>query len=155
MTDAADQAFPEGLKEAVERDLGKRLDTISLLPSGMHDRTFQVGSGTERWVARLNVPKRAILAQERAALAGMRVPCIACCSVELSDEGRFSWVVEEFVEGNGRFAEEQLQGRDKAWDTWLLSIPFRVVGTAMEAFLALVKAILFLPARMLGYTEKT
>lgn len=37
---------------------------------------------------------------------------------------------------------------------WLLSIPFRIVGTAMEAFLALVKSILFLPARMLGYTEK-
>jgi hypothetical protein len=34
---------------------------------------------------------------------------------------------------------------------WLLSVPFRVVGAAMEAFLALVKAILFLPARVLGY----
>lgn len=34
---------------------------------------------------------------------------------------------------------------------WLLSIPFRVVGAVMEALLALVKAILFLPARLLGY----
>ncbi len=34
---------------------------------------------------------------------------------------------------------------------WLLSIPFRVVGTAMEAFLALVQTILFFPARLLGY----
>jgi len=33
---------------------------------------------------------------------------------------------------------------------WLLSIPFRIVGTAMDAFLSLVKAILFLPARILG-----
>jgi hypothetical protein len=33
---------------------------------------------------------------------------------------------------------------------WLLSIPFRIVGTAMEALLALVKALLFLPARLLG-----
>jgi len=38
---------------------------------------------------------------------------------------------------------------------WLLSIPFRVVGTFMEAFLALVKTILFLPARLLGYRENT
>lgn len=34
---------------------------------------------------------------------------------------------------------------------WLLSIPFRIVGTAMHALLALVSAILFLPARLLGY----
>ena len=34
---------------------------------------------------------------------------------------------------------------------WLLSIPFRIVGIAAEAFLALIKAILFLPARLLGH----
>jgi len=34
---------------------------------------------------------------------------------------------------------------------WLLSIPFRIVGTAVEALLAFVKALLFLPARLLGY----
>jgi len=33
---------------------------------------------------------------------------------------------------------------------WLLSIPFRVVGALMEALLALVRAVLFLPARLLG-----
>jgi hypothetical protein len=38
---------------------------------------------------------------------------------------------------------------------WLLSIPFRIVGAAMEGFLALVKAILFLPARVLGYRGKS
>ncbi|MGA2678877.1 MAG: hypothetical protein ABSF37_06190 [Sedimentisphaerales bacterium] len=34
---------------------------------------------------------------------------------------------------------------------WLLSIPFRIVGIAAEAFIALLKAILFLPARLLGH----
>lgn len=39
-----------------------------------------------------------------------------------------------------------------AWPVlWLLSIPFRIVATVMEALLALVKAILFLPARLLGH----
>lgn len=38
---------------------------------------------------------------------------------------------------------------------WLLSIPFRIVGTFMDAFLALVKTILFLPARLLGYKGST
>jgi len=33
---------------------------------------------------------------------------------------------------------------------WLLSIPFRIVGTLMNAVLALVRAILFLPARLLA-----
>jgi hypothetical protein len=37
---------------------------------------------------------------------------------------------------------------------WLLSIPFRIVGIAAEAFLALIKSILFLPARILGNREK-
>jgi hypothetical protein len=37
---------------------------------------------------------------------------------------------------------------------WLLSIPFRIIGALMEALLALVKSILFLPARVLGYREK-
>jgi hypothetical protein len=34
---------------------------------------------------------------------------------------------------------------------WLLSIPFRVFVMVMEALLTLVRAILFLPARILGY----
>jgi len=34
---------------------------------------------------------------------------------------------------------------------WLLSIPFRILGAAMEAFLATVKTLLFLPARILGH----
>jgi len=34
---------------------------------------------------------------------------------------------------------------------WVLLIPFRLVGTTVNAVLALVKAMLFLPARVLGY----
>ena len=34
---------------------------------------------------------------------------------------------------------------------WLLSIPFRMLGWLVEATLALFKAILFLPARLLGH----
>lgn len=34
---------------------------------------------------------------------------------------------------------------------WLLSLPFRIVGSLMQAVLALVQAVLFLPARLLGY----
>ena len=41
-----------------------------------------------------------------------------------------------------------------AWPfLWLLSIPFRIVGTVLSALLAFVKALLFLPARLLGYRE--
>lgn len=38
---------------------------------------------------------------------------------------------------------------------WLLSIPFRIVGSLMEGVLALIKAILLLPARLLGYRPAT
>ena len=33
---------------------------------------------------------------------------------------------------------------------WLLLLPFRLVGIAVEGVLALFKAIIFLPARVLG-----
>jgi len=34
---------------------------------------------------------------------------------------------------------------------WGLSIPFRVVGVVLHSVLALLKAVLLLPARLLGY----
>lgn len=34
---------------------------------------------------------------------------------------------------------------------WLLSLPFRLVGITFAALFALLRAILFLPARVLGY----
>jgi hypothetical protein len=33
---------------------------------------------------------------------------------------------------------------------WLLLLPFRLLGVAVEGVLDLVKAVLFLPARLLG-----
>jgi hypothetical protein len=34
---------------------------------------------------------------------------------------------------------------------WLLSLPFRLLAISVEAVFALLKAILLLPARILGY----
>jgi hypothetical protein len=34
---------------------------------------------------------------------------------------------------------------------WLISIPLRLIGIGIGAVLALIKAVLFLPARLLGY----
>ena len=34
---------------------------------------------------------------------------------------------------------------------WLLSLPFRFLGVCVDALLAFVKALLFLPARILGH----
>jgi len=34
---------------------------------------------------------------------------------------------------------------------WLVSLPFRLIGMTFEALFALLRAILFLPARILGY----
>jgi hypothetical protein len=36
---------------------------------------------------------------------------------------------------------------------WLLSIPFRLIGVTFEAVFALLRALLFLPARVLGYRK--
>ena len=39
-----------------------------------------------------------------------------------------------------------------AWPfLWLLSIPFRIVAVVLNALLAFVQALLFLPARILGH----
>jgi len=34
---------------------------------------------------------------------------------------------------------------------WLISLPFRLIGVTFEAVFALLRTILFLPARALGY----
>lgn len=33
---------------------------------------------------------------------------------------------------------------------WLVSLPFRLIGITVEAVFALIRALLFLPARLLG-----
>ncbi|MDH4260775.1 MAG: hypothetical protein OEW16_10815 [Gammaproteobacteria bacterium] len=38
---------------------------------------------------------------------------------------------------------------------WLISLPFRLVGITFDALFALLKAILFLPARVLGQKPKS
>ena len=37
---------------------------------------------------------------------------------------------------------------------WLISLPFRLVGITFDALFALLRAILVLPARVLGYKPK-
>jgi hypothetical protein len=36
---------------------------------------------------------------------------------------------------------------------WLVSLPFRLVGITFDALFALIRAILFLPARVFGYRD--
>ena len=36
---------------------------------------------------------------------------------------------------------------------WLLSLPLRLVGITVKALFALISAVLFLPARLLGYRQ--
>ena len=38
---------------------------------------------------------------------------------------------------------------------WLISLPFRVVAISFDALFALIRAILFLPARILGYRDNS
>ena len=38
---------------------------------------------------------------------------------------------------------------------WLLCLPFRAVALSFDAIFALVRAILFLPARILGYRDNS
>lgn len=37
---------------------------------------------------------------------------------------------------------------------WLLSLPFRLIGITFEALFAFLRAVLFLPARILGHRPK-
>jgi len=37
---------------------------------------------------------------------------------------------------------------------WIISLPFRLVGITFAAVFALLKAILFLPARIIGYRRQ-
>lgn len=37
---------------------------------------------------------------------------------------------------------------------WLISLPFRLVGITFDALFALLRAVLYLPARVLGHRPK-
>lgn len=37
---------------------------------------------------------------------------------------------------------------------WLISLPLRLIGITMEAVFALLRAILFLPAHLLGFRKQ-
>lgn len=36
---------------------------------------------------------------------------------------------------------------------WLISLPLRLIGITIDAVFALLRALLFLPARLLGYRD--
>ena len=36
---------------------------------------------------------------------------------------------------------------------WLISLPFRLIGITFDALFAFLRAVLFLPARVLGYRD--
>jgi hypothetical protein len=38
---------------------------------------------------------------------------------------------------------------------WLLSLPFRLLAISFDAVFALLRAVLFLPARVLGYRQNS
>jgi hypothetical protein len=38
---------------------------------------------------------------------------------------------------------------------WLLTLPFRLIGLTFDALFALLKTLLFLPARLLGYRARS
>jgi hypothetical protein len=38
---------------------------------------------------------------------------------------------------------------------WLLLLPFRLLSIVFDAMFALIKAVLFLPARLLGYRDRS
>jgi hypothetical protein len=37
---------------------------------------------------------------------------------------------------------------------WLISLPFRLIGITFEALFAFLRAVLFLPARVLGHRDR-
>lgn len=37
---------------------------------------------------------------------------------------------------------------------WLISLPFKLVGITFEALFAFLRAVLFLPARVLGHRDR-
>lgn len=37
---------------------------------------------------------------------------------------------------------------------WLISLPFRLIGITFEALFAFLRAVLFLPARILGHRDR-
>jgi aminoglycoside phosphotransferase (APT) family kinase protein len=100
--------FPESVRKEIEQRLGVKLSHISLLQSGLHHRTYRMESDSDRWVARLLRPDRAVRAvraQQRAAEAGLRTPRIVAYSLPTAGQTGCPWAVEEYVKGSEFYPE--------------------------------------------------
>ena len=94
-----DIELPGLIKAEMEQRLDVKLDHAELFKSGMHNRAYLVRNDSQRWVAKLQVPKKAILAQEKAASLGIRVPRFFGYGIQSSAPKICYWTIEEYIEG--------------------------------------------------------
>jgi aminoglycoside phosphotransferase (APT) family kinase protein len=107
---AVDPAFPRAVKAEIERTLGTELTSIVRQRSGISGRCYLIGGQLGHWIARFEAGsppalQKALLAQERAGAAGVRVPGIIARRLELRKAGEYSWMVEEYVRGDEFYPE--------------------------------------------------
>lgn len=101
---AVDLGFPLAVKAEIEHALDTELSSIVRQRSGISGRCYLIGGQLGHWIARFEAGSppalhKALLAQERAGMAGVRVPGIIARRLELRKAGEYSWMVEEYVRG--------------------------------------------------------
>jgi aminoglycoside phosphotransferase (APT) family kinase protein len=101
---AIDPTFPRSVKGEIERALDTELTGIVRQTSGTGGRCYLIRSEAGHWIARIADNRTAtlhksVLAQERAASVGVRVPAIVAAQVEARDPADDSWMVEEYLQG--------------------------------------------------------
>jgi aminoglycoside phosphotransferase (APT) family kinase protein len=101
---AVDPAFPRSVKAQVERALDTTLTSIVRQTSGTGGRTYLIRSEAGDWITRIEDGttrnlRKSLLAQERAASAGVRVPAIVAAQLEVTDPAGSRWMVEDYLRG--------------------------------------------------------
>jgi aminoglycoside phosphotransferase (APT) family kinase protein len=101
---AIDPAFPRSVKAQIERALDTELTSIVRQAGGVGGRSYLIRGEASHWIARIeesSAPRlqKALLAQERAASVGVKVPAIIASQLEVTDPAEYSWMVEEYLRG--------------------------------------------------------
>jgi aminoglycoside phosphotransferase (APT) family kinase protein len=105
--------FPISIKIEIEQALETEITRIQRPNSGMWGHTYLIGNKMHKWVVRVQKAtaprasrlKKSLVAQQKAASVGMRVPKIIAYRFQTSEKEDYIWVVEEHIRGSEFYPE--------------------------------------------------
>ncbi|MFH1729248.1 MAG: glycosyltransferase [Pseudomonadota bacterium] len=91
--------FSESLTNEIEEALGVKLVSAVLPKGGLFKNTFIIKDNKQKWIARINIAQKYLIAQQYASRALVPVPKVIASNLDTPNSGSIQWIVEEFING--------------------------------------------------------